>query len=219
MLTFEEFFAKKRIDLTRLRQDQPSLYDEFSAHYQLMGEKSFDHTKKYWFNRLRKDFQLSEEAVAHLKKPATPNVSEAPASASESKSKPAGFTPRFKPKTTIVAKTEEPETDTPATSKPAGFKPRFKPKAVPAPSEEPTSKSPSEPLAETPKPLGFKPRFKAGVTPPAKPAAEEPAGQQPPSEEKPANEPASEIPKPLGFKPRFKAAPKPASDGEEEAGA
>ncbi|MEX8546504.1 MAG: hypothetical protein V5804_02780 [Mucilaginibacter sp.] len=65
MLTFEEFFKKKRIDLQHLQQAEPGLFAEFSKHYPLMGEKSFDYTKKYWFNSLRRLYPLAEEPKAH----------------------------------------------------------------------------------------------------------------------------------------------------------
>ena len=65
MLTFEEFFQKKKIDLTQLRNAEPGLFVEFSKHYPLMGEKSFDHTKKYWFNKLRRTYPLAVKAKSH----------------------------------------------------------------------------------------------------------------------------------------------------------
>ena len=65
MLTFEDFFKKKRIDLQQLQQAEPGLFDEFIKHYSLMGEKSFDHTKKYWFNNLRRLYPLAEEPKPH----------------------------------------------------------------------------------------------------------------------------------------------------------
>ena len=47
-MTFEEFFsARKKIDLVALQKAEPSLFAEFETHFVQMGEKSFDHTKKY----------------------------------------------------------------------------------------------------------------------------------------------------------------------------
>ncbi|SMO59614.1 hypothetical protein SAMN06265350_104132 [Solitalea koreensis] len=57
-MTFEEFFAKKKINLQALKKVQPELFDEFKTHFELMGEKSFDHSKKFWFNKLRREFLL-----------------------------------------------------------------------------------------------------------------------------------------------------------------
>ncbi len=111
MMTFEEFFIKKKIDLTHLRQVHPSLYEEFRNHYAQMGEKSFDHTKKYWFNRLRKDFLLPDPVKPVPEKPAAPAAKTTPASADNPETpssnqppavKPAGFTPRFKPGVTAT---------------------------------------------------------------------------------------------------------------------
>lgn len=60
-MTFEEFFKKKRIDLAALLIAEPSLFSDFNAHFEQMGEKSFDHTKKYWFNKVRRQFPLAPE--------------------------------------------------------------------------------------------------------------------------------------------------------------
>ena len=61
------FFLKKKIDLELFRQGDPNLFDEFASHYEVMSEKSFDHTKKYWFNNLRHIYPLSEVKEAALK--------------------------------------------------------------------------------------------------------------------------------------------------------
>jgi len=60
-MVFEEFFKKKRINLEALQKVEGSLYAEFKEHFDQMGEKSFDHTKKYWFNTLRHRFPISQE--------------------------------------------------------------------------------------------------------------------------------------------------------------
>ncbi len=65
MLTFEDFFKKKKINLELLQQAEPALFAEFNQHYFLMGEKSFDHTKKYWFNNLRRTYPLVQEIKPH----------------------------------------------------------------------------------------------------------------------------------------------------------
>ncbi|WP_257657545.1 hypothetical protein [Parapedobacter lycopersici] len=241
-MTFEEFFIKKKIDLAQLRRAQPDLYGEFREHYVKMGEKSFDHTKKYWFNRLRKDYLLPEIAAAT---DAEPVVAAAPAVKSEKAlppgtvaAKPVGFKPRFKagavppPNTgtpTADTATPSPAKDAPGTTdapaKPMGFKPRFKPGTTPvAKPEEPKpeataeTQTPTSEASETPeaptKPLGFKPRFKAGVTPAAKP--EEPTAETAatPVASNPTEKTAAPA-KPLGFKPRFKAGVTPTAKPEE----
>lgn len=189
-MTFEEFFTKKRIDLTLLRRANPALYEEFRDHYAEMSEKSFDHTKKYWFNRLRKDFLLEvvEAPKAEAVKAATPEGgTKVPPVAGATATKPAGFKPRFKPN---MAKS----TASPSMSGP--------PEKVPEDSKPPVPGT---------KPTGFKPRFKAGVTPPAaqKPENDEKTAQES-HELTPVPDPAPVVskaatPKPLGFKPRFKA--------------
>ncbi len=62
-MTFEEFFQKKKIDLVQLELNEKELFEEFRAHYEVMGPKSFDHTKKFRFNKLRLKYPLKEEPV------------------------------------------------------------------------------------------------------------------------------------------------------------
>jgi hypothetical protein len=176
-MTFEEFFIKKKIDLKALQAADGPLFEEFKAHYSAMGEKSFDHSKKFWFNKLRKSFHLAEEETV-IAKPIVKQIIADTASETSSihTAKPAGFKPRFKAPPTAV------EDEVKATSKkeitdlaestpdsiPTGFKPRFKAGVTKAPdvaastsvSEEKTD----EATTAAPKPTGFKPRFKAGVT-------------------------------------------------------
>jgi len=241
-MTFEEFFNKKRIDLVALRAAEPGLFAEFEKHFTQMGEKSFDHTKKYWFNKLRLQYHLAPalkpEKMHQENQLAEQTIVE---TLTDSISAPStGFKPRFKPD--MVSKPAEPVTgqnDAPAIEQPAtpqteasaeaaapkpGFKPRFNAKMVtPKPAEANEAKSEQEPAAETtpsegttPKP-GFKPRFNMKMAAP-KPAEAE--GVKPEAE--PAAEPApSEItaPKP-GFKPRFNMktmAAKPTETAEEKA--
>ena len=59
-MSFEEFFAKKKIDLHKLKTADASLFAELESHYEQMGEKSFDHTKKYWFNKWRTLYKPQE---------------------------------------------------------------------------------------------------------------------------------------------------------------
>ncbi|WP_333627332.1 hypothetical protein, partial [Sphingobacterium siyangense] len=138
-MTFEEFFIKKKIDLKALQAADGPLFEEFKAHYSAMGEKSFDHSKKFWFNKLRKSFHLAEEetviAKPILKQVITDTASETSGLAA---TKPAGFKPRFKAPPTAV------EDEVKATSK-----------------KEITDSAESTPDSI---PTGFKPRFKAGVT-------------------------------------------------------
>src|SRR5690606_2433776 len=182
MVTFEDFFAKKKIDLKALKDDNQELYQEFYAHYHVMGEKSFDHTKKFWFNKLRKSYKLHEPEQL------------------EKKAKPESLVDDSTASPVHVTLKKENTSDT-ETSKPAGFKPRFKAgvtKTTPAAEENSTQESTPSEITDTNKPAGFKPRFKAGVTK-TTPAAEENSTQEStPSETTNAN-------KPTGFKLRFKA--------------
>lgn len=203
-MTFEEFFKKKRIDLDALEKGNPALLFEFKNHFEQMGEKSFDHTKKYWFNRLRLQYHLAPEVKTekpHIENQlAEQTVADSLTEQVVSTASKPGFTPRFKAPAPKPAETTIPEEGnaTQPEAKPAtGFTPRFKagvtkPTEHSAPPSE-ENKTP-EPAAENPK--GFTPRFKAGVTK----SAEEPVL---PSEENKIPEPVAE--KPKGFTPRFKA--------------
>ncbi len=222
-MTFEEFFKKKKIDLPALQNGEPALFAEFENHFNQMGEKSFDHTKKYWFNKLRLRFpapiepkvekvhienQLAEQTITEsLVEATTPTPS-------------VGFKPRFKAgitsKTTEEkpveeqpAPVEEKPVETPPATPTVGFKPRFKASMVAKPAEDKPAETEIKTEAPTeepaaPKPaVGFKPRFKASmVTKPAEEITSEPeVTKEEPTEDKPTEA----APKPMGFKPRFKA--------------
>ncbi|GEM62105.1 hypothetical protein SF1_00870 [Sphingobacterium faecium NBRC 15299] len=192
-MTFEEFFAKKKIDLTALQKADNSLYEEFKKHYMAMGSKSFDHTKKFWFNKLRKSYHLAETPI-DKKEVQQAIVKEQQSVKAEATTTATGFKPRFKapaPKKDVLSQESEtpinrvekisesaPDNDGPA--KPTGFKPRFKAPTVTqdiVPQETETSNNRVDKTSDSAsdndvivKPTGFKPRFKAGVT---KPAAEQ----------------------------------------------
>src|SRR5471030_2126234 len=102
-MTFEEFFTKKRIDLAAFEKGEPALFSEFKTHYHQMGEKSFDHTKKYWFNKIRRKYQLAPEIKTEKPKIenqlAEQTVTEAIIEGSAVPAAPApklGFVPKFK---------------------------------------------------------------------------------------------------------------------------
>ncbi|WON96521.1 hypothetical protein [Sphingobacterium sp. UGAL515B_05] len=211
-MTFEEFFIKKKIDLKALQAADGPLFEEFKAHYSAMGEKSFDHSKKFWFNKLRKSFHLAEEETV-IAKPIVKQVITDTASETSSihTAKPAGFKPRFKAPPTVVedeveAITKKEITDSAEStpdSIPTGFKPRFKAGITKAPDAAASTSVPKEKTDEAitaaPKPTGFKPRFKAGITK----APDAAASTSVPKEK--TDEAITAAPKPTGFKPRFKA--------------
>lgn len=206
-MTFEEFFKKKRIDLDALEKGNPALFFEFKTHFNQMGEKSFDHTKKYWFNNLRKIYHLAAEIKTEKPKIenqlAEQTVTDSLNESAESAAAPKlGFVPKFRANVTQPAQetpVEEKKEDAPTAPKP-GFTPRFKAANMPKPADASAAeekKAEETPAPTTPKP-GFTPRFKAGLTKPVEtaPAAEEKQEEvTPPVEEKPK----------IGFTPRFKA--------------
>lgn len=194
-MTFEEFFIKKRIDLTLLQRAKPDLYEEFRVHYSQMGEKSFDHIKKYWFNRLRRDFQL--EVVADAKLPDTADIV---AEGGADKKKKEG---------------QESGKGTKAGG--LGFKPRFRAGVVSSGEKvnkpEITEQSPSEKEAgsksasTTPEVQKYKPRFRAVSA-----VAKEKNRQEAAEEDSEKNEKVTNVSKPLGFKPRFKTTKTPGNN-------
>jgi hypothetical protein len=203
-MTFEEFFKKKRIDLDALEKGNPALFFEFKTHFDQMGEKSFDHTKKYWFNNLRKIYHLAAEVKTEKPKIenqlAEQTVTDSLNEAAEPTPAPKlGFVPKFRANVAKPAEdtpVEEKKEDLPTAPKP-GFTPRFKAANMVKPAETPAAETEEkkEDTPTAPKP-GFTPRFKAANMP--KPA------ETPPTEEKKEETPAEEKPK-IGFTPRFKA--------------
>ncbi|WP_202912326.1 hypothetical protein, partial [Sphingobacterium olei] len=169
MLTFEDFFVKKKIDLGALKQSNLPLYEEFKSHYNAMGEKSFDHSKKFWFNKLRKSYRLQE-----VESPKPINVLTRPAAqfnVKKGSNDPILVTELTDTASKTVASAAELVNEQQEIKKPTGFKPRFKADVTkPVPTElstnEETESKASEEAPETSKPTGFKPRFKAGVTKP-----------------------------------------------------
>src|SRR3569833_914512 len=149
-MTFDEFFTKKKIDLTALGKAEPALLSEFKTHFELLGVFCFDHTKKYSFNKLRLQYHLAPEVKTekvHIANPlAEQTITESLVESSTS-SPNIGFKPRFKPGMTKPA---EPAAEIPAAPNP------------PAEPEKPTAEA-AEPATPPPS-LGFKPKFKAGVT-------------------------------------------------------
>ena len=187
MLTIVEFFSKKKINLKAIEKEQPELYLEFARDYGQMGEKSFDHSKKFWFNKLRKQYLLADEPVTLESKSPTINTAQNIENQTTA-AKPTGFKPKFRAASTSsspVIPEESNEAIVPSadhasnvstntkesTAAVSGFKPRFKASQVPQKTEE-TSDNPSvEPHVSTEepgaanKPAGFKPRFKASQLP------------------------------------------------------
>jgi hypothetical protein len=160
----EAFFAKKKIDLQLLQASEPGLYEVLKEHFHQMGAKSFDHTKKYHFNKWRikyplltkatKELPLVENTRVEASQEVIPSLSEK--TKDSSVSKPTGFKPRFKSATTPARKenTEEQAQNIDAkpqetsVSKPTGFKPRFKSATTPAPKENTEKQAQTPPSSE-----------------------------------------------------------------------
>ncbi|MGI4750530.1 MAG: hypothetical protein ACRYFB_07850 [Janthinobacterium lividum] len=175
MLTFEEFFQKKKINLAQLKITEPGLFAEFSQHYPLMGEKSFDHTKKYHFNYLRRTYPLSIIIKPHpvqaedISNMAVQGIAVAAAQNLDTDND----RPKFK-EDNLVQLSEQniPEKDISLAEaeqviretglETTVFKPRFNPKMAPKTTEEPITESineKAEPIIEPFAKPAFKPRF------------------------------------------------------------
>jgi hypothetical protein len=189
-MTFEEFFKKKRIDLAALETGEPALFSEFKAHYEQMGEKSFDHTKKYWFNKTRRQFPLAPEV-----KTEKPHISNQVAEQTITESLSETVIPSAPPK--------------------MGFVPKFRPGNMPKPATVPDDKKaesvnqqPNEQSETPPQPkLGFVPKFRAGNMPKSPTPVEEKKEE---ITEKPITEESKENATSTGEKPIETSAPKPA---------
>jgi hypothetical protein len=184
-MTFEEFLIKKKIDPVQLKNTEQALFSEFNSHFNEMGEKSFDYSKKFWFNKLRRANPLKEIPKPETITTASPISSinlaaKTPPSKEDqiqkeevggeiTNPKPA-FKPRFK--ANIIATSQEPHIDSvssipaetvdPEKPKPA-YKPRFK-ATIPV-TEEPNVENNTEDIPEQiiqPKPA-YKPRFKPAM--------------------------------------------------------
>ncbi|SHN02284.1 hypothetical protein [Mucilaginibacter sp. OK098] len=180
-MTFDEFFKKKRVDLVALEKAEPALFSEFKTHYEQMGEKSFDHTKKYWFNKTRRQFPLAVEVKTEKPHIANP-LAEQTITESLSEASPVSSAPK------------------------TGFVPRFRAASTPPPPEDKKEELPTaEPTSPPPK-IGFTPKFRASAPP--KPVTEDKKDELPAASE-PVTPPTENIAaKPAGFVPRFKMKPK-----------
>ncbi len=204
-MTFEEFFKKKRVDLVALEKGEPALFSEFKMHFEQMGEKSFDHTKKYWFNKTRRQFPLAPEVktekVQIENQLAEQTVIESLVEPSPGSPPPAklGFVPKFKagnmPKPAIAAEENKEDTTTTPPAK-LGFTPKFKAGNMQKPVVADDEKK-EDAVTSPPAKLGFVPKFKAGITPKPDAGSEEKKNDQ----ETPSSE-GNEEKKPA-YKPRF----------------
>ncbi len=212
MLSFEEFSAKKRIDLSQFSAAEPILYAEFKSEYQQMGEKSFDHSKKFLFNKIRRAYHLKVEPKAtkvQIEKSAiAPQTELLEYPTSEQKH---SYTPTFKPKTLANQAIESPSIETPdedylssdmgstlPEEKPRpAYQPRFNMQTAPVKQNNNLGESiPADNIEEiSEKPATYKPKFnmKAIV---AKSEIEK-------EEEQSKDESPQQPNNPAAYKPRF----------------
>ncbi len=157
-MTFEEFFIKKKIDLEQLKQAEPGLFSEFKSHFELMGEKSFDHTKKFWFNKLRRAYHIKE-----VPKPEKEIIVKTKiASQAEPLSSPTiDQKPLEEPLLDATTFSEEAKIQTEVID--TSLRPKFTPRNIIAkPKQTPEGEDTAEEVTkeEATKAVGFKPRFK-----------------------------------------------------------
>ncbi len=183
-MTFEEFFKKKRIELAAFEKGGPALFFEFKTHYQQMGEKSFDHTKKYWFNKLRREYPLPAEVKTEKPKIENPIAEQTiTESLVEAVTPPpvakTGFVPRFKASNVpppLAINTDLPITENlPPTVKiedalntepKTGYQPRFKMKQAPEAPVKPIEEEKPEQEEQVSAKPAYKPRFNPKNMPP-----------------------------------------------------
>lgn len=187
-MTFEEFLIKKKIDPDRLQNADQDFFNEFKSHFNQMGEKSFDHSKKFWFNKLRRANPLAE-----VEKQAEALVKQIETSGKQTEALEVSSDKHKSPSVTLEKSTEVQEKQAVATGKQT--------EALEVKSDNHKSPSPS---TETAKPA-FKPRFKA--TPKPLEESQDSKGETAPQQE--IVEPKS------AYKPRFRAGVVKKGDGEE----
>lgn len=217
-MTFEEFFIKKRIDLVQLQKAEPQLYSELENHFQLMGEKSFDHTKKFWFNKLRHLYHLETVAKEAARPAETQIASQAEALSSPTIEQAPAAAPPVAPATTGGA---------------PAYKPKFRPRNIPgskeevAPKEEQTPATPEIKEETAANPPAKRPPFKPRNV---KPVSGEPSEDAQKVESRPGQTEVSDTPvaspadspaaaKPV-YKPKFniRNIPKPPAGAAEQTG-
>ena len=151
-MSFEEFLIKKKIDPVQLKNAEQALFSKFNSHFNEMGEKSFVHSKKFWFNKLRRAYLLIEVPKAE------PITLSSPISIPD--------LPVITP-TSIESEIKKELVEGEITTPKPAFKPRFKANIITTIQEQPTDPGSSiaaervETAAdpEKPKPT-YKPRFK-----------------------------------------------------------
>ena len=197
-MTLEEFFKKKKIDLPALEKANAVLFSEFKNHFGQMGEKSFEHSKKYWFNKLRHQFPVQAEVKTEKVVTANPiaqqtsieSLTHEVAKASAPTAPKLGFAPKFRAAgTPKPAADADQNNDADVAAKPVGN----------------TSDLPAENIA--PK-AAYVPKFKM------KPKVETEVNQPEIEQEAPAVEnifpeqaPVNPVPK-VAYVPKFKMKPK-----------
>lgn len=203
-MSFDEFLEKKKIDRAQFSVAQPGLFREFEEEYAQMGPKSFDHSKKFLFNKLRRTYHLATQPRP-ARTVATDDVSRE-------------ITPPVQ--TDLGAQAES--LDSPTVELKPAFKPRFRAgqtaaAPVPAVPAEKTADSPEQQTLPDsrndglPAKPAYIPRFKPGTAKPAgdSPDSAVPGGQVPEAipVEKAADMPGDPgtPPSKPAYKPRFSA--------------
>ena len=189
-MTFEEFLIKKKIDPVQLQAKEQSFFSEFESHFLQMGEKSFDHSKKFWFNKLRRTYHLEEETkivetpvIVQKKSSTEPLNQEKPIYKSRfnaaktqqtdlitqetENNSPPKYIPRFKAAVNASEQNLAAEIDKNVELEQNAipvYKPRFKAKIADTEEKQSEIQEESAPdLNSNPK-SAYKPRFKPGIT-------------------------------------------------------
>jgi len=155
-MTFEEFLVKKKIDPLQLKEKGNAFFSEFESYFHQLGEKSFDYSKKFWFNKLRRTYTLREEPKPLPVQEENKNNEVSAPENELTKQEKTAYVPRLKSAVTSTNNQDSAKTETASASK---YKPRYK--AVPIASDKLEETNPGQ--SPESKPV-FKPRFKPGIT-------------------------------------------------------
>ncbi len=160
-MNFEVFLHKKKIDSERFKAEKPDEWQKLCNLYRLMGEKSFDHQKKFLFNPLRIAFAYSAPIASSSPKEEQPLVKDreiAPKDDTQVTTPPPSMKkPPIKAKPLLPLENEAENPPVLNTPPPSMKKPPIKAKPILAPENE----AENPPVLNTPPPSMKKPPIKA----------------------------------------------------------
>jgi len=159
-MTFEELLIKKKIDAFQLKAKESAFFSEFESHFLQMGEKSFDYSKKFWFNKLRRAYPLKEEPKPVKEEVGTSAIVQEKSTTQDINQEKPAYAPRFK---AVIPQKEDLLVQKTESNPSAANVPRFKATIKVQEKAEDTGLN-KEPESEVKSKPVYKPRFKPGIT-------------------------------------------------------